>query len=46
MKFAYAVTLNGTEILQECTYHTTELLENGMKRLTFPRGHCDGGMKD
>ncbi len=44
MKFAYAVTLNGTEISQECTYHTTELLENGMKRLTFPRGHCDGGM--
>lgn len=44
MKFAYAVVLNGTEILQECTYHTTELLENGMKRLTFPRGHYDGGI--
>lgn len=44
MKFAYAVKLNETEILQECTYHTTELLENGMKRLTFPRGHFDGGM--
>ncbi len=44
MKFAYAVTLNGTEILQECTYHTTELLEGGVKRLSFPRGHYDGGL--
>ena len=44
MKFAYKVELNGVEIIHECTYHTTERLENGMKRLSFPRGHYDGGI--
>ncbi len=43
MKFSYVATLNGTEIRQECTYHTTEQLADGTKCLRFPRGHYDGG---
>lgn len=44
MKFSYVTVLNGTEIRQECTYHTCETRKDGTKRLSFPRFHNDGGL--
>lgn len=44
IKFAYTALLNGFQLRQECTYHTSERLPDGTRRLDFPRFHMDGGL--
>lgn len=43
MNFSYIVNIDGYELLHECSYHTREVLENGMERLAYPRFHNSNG---
>lgn len=44
MNFTYIVTLDGFELLHECTYHTREVLPDGTEQLTFNRFHNADGL--
>lgn len=43
MNFSYIVNIDGFELTHECTYHTREVLENGIERRTYPRFHNSNG---
>lgn len=39
MNFSYIVTIDGVDIMQECSYHTREVLADGTERRVYPRSH-------
>lgn len=44
MNFSYCINIDNFPLTHECTYHTKEILENGLERRIYPRFHSSDGI--